>query len=91
MVYLLVLVFLQIAWGHQAFRINIGGDSLNELGVGVHVLHLEEGENVLDLQIVGAVGHGLPFGGQATRSHPVGVLFLLGEKVEQDECLEVRM
>lgn len=78
--YLFVLVLLQIAWGHQAFWVDIGGDGLNELRVRVHVLHLEEGQNVLDLQVVRAVGHGLPFRGQAARSHPVGVLFLLEQK-----------
>ncbi len=77
MAYLLVLVLLQITRGHQAFWVDIGGDWLNELRVRVHVLHLEEGQNVLDLQVIRAVGHGLPFGGQATGSHPVGVLFLL--------------
>jgi len=81
--HLLVLVLLQVARGHQALRVDVGGDGLNELRVGVHVLHLEEGQNVLDLQVVGAVGHGLPFGGQATRGHPVGVLFLLGRKVKR--------
>lgn len=80
--YLLVLVLLQIARGHQAFRVDIGGDWLNELRVGVHVLHFEERQDVLDLQVVRAVGHGLPFGGQATRGHPVGVLFLLEDKVK---------
>lgn len=77
MAYLLVLILLQIARGHQTFWVDIGGDWLNELRVWVHVLHLEEGENVLDLKVVGAVRHGLAFGGQAARSHPVGVLFLL--------------
>lgn len=80
MAYLLVLVLLQIAWRHQAFWVDIGGDWLNELWVRVHVLHLEEGQNVLDLQVVGAVSHGLPLGGQAACSHPVGVLFLLEAK-----------
>lgn len=80
--YLLVLVLLQVARGHQAFWVDIGGDRLDELRVWVHVLHLEEGQNVLDLQVVRAVGHGLSFGGQATRSHPVGVLLLLQERVK---------
>lgn len=75
--YLLVLVLLQVARGHQALWVDVCGDWLNELRVRVHVLHLEEGQNVLDLQVVRAVGHGLAFGGQATRSHPMGVLFLL--------------
>lgn len=82
MAYLLVLVLLQIARGHQALWVDIGGDGLDELRIGVHVLHLEEGQNVLDLQVVRAVGHGLPFGGQATRGHPVGVLFLLEKQVK---------
>lgn len=81
--YLLVLVLLQIAWGHQALWVDISGDWLNELRVRVHVLHLEEGQNVLDFQVVRAVGHGLPFGGQAACSHPVGVLFLLEKKVKR--------
>lgn len=80
--YLLVLVLLQIAWRHQAFWIDISSDGLNELRVRVHVLHLQEGQNVLDLYVVGAVCHGLPFGGQATCSHPVGILFLLEMKVK---------
>lgn len=83
MAYLLVLVLLQIARGHQAFWVDIGGDRLNELRIGVHVLHLEEGQNVLYLQVVRAVSHGLPFGGQATCCHPVGVLFLLEKKVKR--------
>lgn len=82
MAYLLVLILLQIARGHQAFWIDISGDWLNELRVTVHVLHLEEGQYVLDLQVVRAVRHGLAFGGQATRSHPVGILFLLEKKVK---------
>lgn len=82
MAYLFVLILLQITRGYQAFRVDISGDWLNELRVRVHVLHLEEGQNVLDLQVVRAVRHGLAFGGQATRSHPVGVLFLLEEKAK---------
>lgn len=77
MAYLLVLVLLQIAWRHQAFWVDISGDWLYELRVRVHVLHFEEGQNILDLQIVGTVCHCLPLGGQATCSHPVGILFLL--------------
>lgn len=77
MAYLLVLVLLQIARGHQAVWVDIGGDWFDYLRVRVHVLHFEEGQNVLDLQVVRAVGHRLPFGGQATCSHPVGILFLL--------------
>lgn len=79
--HLLVLVLLQVPRGDQALWVDVGGDGLDELGVRVHVLHLEEGQNVLDLQVVRAVRHGLPFGGQATRGHPVGVLLLLGRKV----------
>lgn len=82
MAYLLVLILLQIAWGHQAFWVDISGDWLNELRVRVHVLHLEEGQNVLDLHVVRTVRHGLAFGGQATRSHPVGILFLLEKTVK---------
>lgn len=77
MAYLLVLVLLQVAWRHQTFWVDVCGDWLNELWVRVHMLHLQEGQNVLDLQVVRAVGHGLAFGRQATCSHPVGVLFLL--------------
>lgn len=80
--YLFVLILLQITRGYQAFRVDVSGDWLNELRVRVHVLHLEEGQNVLDLKVVRAVRHGLAFGGQATRSHPVGVLFLLEEKAK---------
>lgn len=76
--HLLVLVLLEVPRGHQALWVDVCGDGLDELRVRVHVLHLEEGQNVLDLQVVRAVRHGLPFGGQATRSHPVGVLLLLG-------------
>lgn len=79
--HLLVLVLLQVARGDQALWVDVCGDGLDELGVRVHVLHLEEGQNVLDLQVVRAVRHGLPFGGQAARCHPVGVLLLLGCKV----------
>ena len=78
--YLLVLVLLKITWRHQTLRVDVSGDWFNELRVRVHVLHLEEGQNVLDLQVVRAVGHGLAFGGQATRSHPVSILFLLETK-----------
>lgn len=87
MVYLLVLVLLQIAWGHQAFWVDIGGDGFNELRVGVHVLHLEEGQNVLDLQVVRTVSHGLPFRGQAACSHPVSVLFLLEQEKKNQTCI----
>lgn len=75
--HLLVLVFLQVPRGDQALWVDVCGDGLDELGVRVHVLHLEEGQNVLHLQVVRAVRHGLPFGGQATCGHPVGVLLLL--------------
>lgn len=59
--YLLVFILLQIARRHQTFWVDIRGDWLNELGVRVHVLHLEERQNVLDFQVVGAVCHGLAF------------------------------
>lgn len=86
--YLLVFVLLQITRGHQTLWVDVSGDRFNELRVRVHVLHLEEGQNVLDLQIVWAVGHGLPFGGQATCRHPVGVLFLLREETSKNnECI----
>lgn len=80
--YLLVLVLLQVAWRHQALRVDVVGDSWlsDELRVRVHVLHLEEGQNVVDLQIVGAVCHGLPLRGQAARCHPVGIWLLLHGK-----------
>lgn len=60
---LFVLVLLQVARRHEALGVDVrvgelGGD---ELRVRAHVLHLEEGQNVLDLQVVGAVRHGLAF------------------------------
>lgn len=83
--YLLVLVLLQVARRHQAFWVDVCADWLDELGVRVHVLHLQEGQNVLDLQVVRAVCHGLAFGSQATRSHPLSVLFFLRDISEESE------
>lgn len=51
-VYLLVLVLFKVPWRYQTLWVDVSGDWFNELRVGVHVLHLEEGENVLDLQVV---------------------------------------
>lgn len=49
LVYLLVLVLLQVSWRHQTLRVDVGGDGLYDLRIRIHVLHLQEGQDVLDL------------------------------------------
>ncbi len=44
------------------------------------MLHLQEGQNVLDLQAVGTICHRLPFGGQTASRHPLSVLPLLKDR-----------
>lgn len=75
--HLLVLILLQIARRHQTLWVDVCADWLDELRVRVHVLHLQEGQDVLDLEVVRAVCHGLAFGSQAACSHPLSVLFFL--------------
>lgn len=77
LIYLFVLVLLQVAWWHQTLRVNVCGDGLYDLWVWVQVLHLQEGQNVLHLQVVRTVCHRLPFRGQTTGGHPLCVLLLL--------------
>lgn len=85
MAHLLVLVLLQIARGHQTLWVDVCADWLDELRVRVHVLHLQEGQDVLDLKVVRAVCHGLAFGSQATCSHPLSVLFFLQDIENESE------
>lgn len=85
LLYLFGLVFLMVAWRNQAVGVDafIVGRCL-PMGTRVGPLHGQEGADALDFALETAIGQALPFGGQPTCSHPLGVLLLLeGERQRQ--------
>lgn len=55
------------------------------MGTGVALLHKQKGANALNLALEGAVSQSLALRAQATCSHPLSVLLLLGGKERQSE------
>lgn len=79
LLYLFGLVLLMIARWHQTVSIDtfITGSCV-AMGTGIALLHSQKGANALNFALETAVSQSLALWAQATCSHPLSVLLLLG-------------